>query len=158
MANERPGQTLQATGLVHEAWIRLAGSDRQQWRGRSHFFAAAAEAMRRILIDKARRRAAQKRGEGIPLEELNESRIELRAPADEVLAVNDALDQLARKEPVTAEVVKLKYFVGMTLPEIAGALDVSLSTVERHWSFARAWLRSALRGDSGIQSPTGQEK
>ena len=148
LANERPGQTLQATALVHEAWIKLAGSDRQQWHGRSHFFAAAAEAMRRILIETARRKAAQKRGAGIRLEELHESRIELRAPADEILAVNDALEQLARAEPVTAQIVNLKYFVGMTLPEIAEALEVSLSTVERHWSFARAWLRTAVRGES----------
>ena len=148
MANEKPGQTLQATALVHEAWLRLSGSTDQQWRGRSHFFAAAAEAMRRILIEKARRKAAQKRGEGIKLEELNECRIELRAPADEILAVNDALEQLALDEPVTAQVVNLKYFIGMTLPEIAGALEVSLSTVERHWSFARAWLRTAVRGET----------
>ncbi|MCF7763607.1 MAG: sigma-70 family RNA polymerase sigma factor [Verrucomicrobia bacterium] len=155
MANERPGQTLQATALVHEAWVKLAGSSQQQWRGRSHFFGAAAEAMRRILIDKARRRTAQKRGDGIQLEKLNESRIELRAPPDEILAVSEALDQLAKKEPVSAEVVKLKYFVGMTLPEIAEALDVSLSTVERHWSFAKAWLRTAVRGDSGANAPSG---
>ncbi len=154
MANERPGQTLQATALVHEAWVKLAGSSQQRWRGRSHFFGAAAEAMRRILIDKARRRAAQKRGDGIQLEELNESRIELRAPPDEILAVSEALDQLAKKEPVSSEVVKLKYFVGMTLPEIAEALDVSLSTVERHWSFAKAWLRTAVRGDSGANTPS----
>ena len=154
MASERPGQTLQATALVHEAWVKLAGSSQQQWRGRSHFFGAAAEAMRRILIDKARRRTAQKRGDGIQLEELNESRIELRAPPDEILAVSEALDQLAKKEPVSAEVVKLKYFVGMTLPEIAEALDVSLSAVEQHWSFAKAWLRTAVRGDSGANTPS----
>lgn len=157
MAGERPGHTLQATALVHEAWIKLAGSDRQQWRGRTHFFAAAAEAMRRILIEKARRRSAQKRGEGIPLEELDESRVELGAPTDEILAVHEALDQLAAKEPVTAQVVKLRYFAGMTLPEVADALELSLSTVERHWSFARAWLRTAIRGDSGGGSPAGQK-
>lgn len=146
MANEKPGQTLQATALVHDAWIRLAGSDRQRWQGRTHFIAAAAEAMRRILIDRARSKAAQKRGDGIHPEELHESRVELRAPADEILAIHEALDELSGNEPVTAEVVKLKYFVGMTLPEIAEALDISLSTVERHWSFARAWLRTAVRG------------
>lgn len=145
MSNEKPGQTLQATALVHEAWIKLSGSNQQRWEGRAHFFAAAAEAMRRILIDKARRKSALKRGEGVELEELNESRIELRAPAEEILSVNDALDELATKEPVSAEVVKLKYFVGMTLPDIAEALGVSLSTVERHWSFARAWLKTAIR-------------
>jgi len=149
MENERDGHTLQPTALVHEAWIKLAGSDRQRWRGRTHYFGAAAEAMRRILIDKARRRAAKKRGQGVRLAELNESRVELRAPAEEVLAVNDALEQLALEEPVTAQVVKLKYFVGMTLPEIAGALEVSLSTVERHWSYARAWLRMAVRSEAG---------
>lgn len=149
MSNENPGHTLQPTALVHEAWIKLAGSNNQQWQGRAHFFGAAAEAMRRILIDKARCKAALKRGEGIQLEELNESRIELRAPADEILSVNDALDELAMKEPVSAQVVKLKYFVGMTLPQIAEALEVSLSTVERHWSFARAWLKTAIRGASG---------
>ena len=146
MANEGAGHTLQPTALVHEAWIKLAGSNRQQWQGRTHFFGAASEAMRRILIDQARRKAAQKRGERAPIEELHESRIEWKAPAPEVLAINEALDELASEEPVTAQVVKLKYFVGMTLPEIATALEVSLSTVERHWSYARAWLRMAVRG------------
>jgi len=118
MAHEAPGQTLQATALVHEAWLKLAGSDRQQWHGRAHFFGAAAEAMRRILIDKARRRASQKHGGAQAAEELHESRIELRAPSEEILAVHDALDELAAEDPVAAEVVKLRYFVGMTIPEI----------------------------------------
>jgi RNA polymerase sigma factor (TIGR02999 family) len=147
MPNERPGQTSQATALVHEAWIRLAGSDRQRWTGRTHFLGAAAEAMRLILIDKARRRAALKRGEDMALTELDESRVELAAPADEVLAVHEAIDALAAQEPVSAQVVKLRYFVGMSMPEIAEALEVSLSTVERHWAYARAWLRSAVRGE-----------
>jgi len=147
MAREHPGQTLQATALVHEAWIRLAGSDRQHWVGRTHFFGAAAEAMRRILIDKARRRAALKRGEGLAPAELDESQIELGAPADEILAVHEAIDELAAQEPVSAQVVKLRYFVGMSMPEIAEAMEVSLSTVERHWAFARAWLRQAIRGE-----------
>src|SRR5688572_25290319 len=112
MAQEKPGQTLQATALVHEAWLRLAGSDQQQWRGRSHFFGAAAEAMRRILIDKARRKASLKRGMDQPLEELHESRIELSAPADEILAVHDALDALSAEDAIAAQVVKLRYFVG----------------------------------------------
>ena len=146
MAGERPGHTLQATALVHEAWIRLAASPGQAWQGQTHFFAAAAEAMRRILIDKARRKTAQKRGAGRVHEELNESHIELRAPADELLAVNEALEELAIKEPTTAQVVKLRYFVGMTLSEIADAMGISLSTVERHWAFAKAWLRTAIRG------------
>ena len=105
MTQEPPGQTLQATALVHEAWLKLAGSDRQQWRGREHFFGAAAEAMRRILIDKARRKASQKRGGNQPPEELHESRIELQAPSDEILAVHEALDELAAEDRMAAEVV-----------------------------------------------------
>src|SRR5580658_8506025 len=146
LANEAPGQTLQATALVHEAWLRLAGSNRQQWRGRSHFFGAAAEAMRRILIDKARRKASLKRGQDQPLEELHESRIELPAPQDEILAVHEALDALAAEDATSAEVVKLRYFVGMTIPEIAEALEISPRSADRHWVFARAWLKGAIRG------------
>ena len=146
MALEKPGQTLQATALVHEAWLRLAGSDHQQWRGRSHFFGAAAEAMRRILIDKARQKASLKRGADQPLEELHESQIELNAPADEILAVHDALDALSAEDAVAAEVVKLRFFVGMTIPEIAEALEISPRSADRHWLFARAWLKGAIRG------------
>jgi RNA polymerase sigma factor (TIGR02999 family) len=147
MANEAPGQTLQPTALVHEAWLKLAGSNRQQWRGRSHFFGAAAEAMRRILIDKARRKASLKRGQDQPLEELHESRIELPVPQDEILAVHEALDALAAQDATAAEVVKLRYFVGMTIPEIAEALEISPRSADRHWVFARAWLKGAIRGD-----------
>jgi RNA polymerase sigma factor (TIGR02999 family) len=147
MALERPGQTLQATALVHEAWIKLAGSDKQQWRGRSHFFGAAAEAMRRILIDKARRKASLKRGVDQPMEELHESRIEPAAPSDEILAVNDALDALAAADATAASVVKLRYFAGMTIPEIAEALEISPRSADRHWLFARAWLKGAIRAN-----------
>jgi RNA polymerase sigma factor (TIGR02999 family) len=147
MAQEAPGQTLQATALVHEAWLKLAGSDRQQWRGRAHFFGAAAEAMRRILIDKARRKASQKRGGDQPPEELHESRIELRAPSSEILAVHDALDALAAEDRMAAEVVKLRYFVGMTIPEIADALGLAPRTADRHWAFARAWLKQAIESE-----------
>ena len=146
MANEAPNQTLQPTALVHEAWLKLAGSNRQQWRGRSHFFGAAAEAMRRILIDKARRKSSLKRGQDQPLEELHESRIELPAPQDEILAVHEALDALAAEDATAAEVVKLRYFVGMTIPEIAEALEISPRSADRHWVFARAWLKGAIRG------------
>ena len=147
MAHEAPGQTLQPTALVHEAWLRLAGSDRQQWRNRQHFFGAAAEAMRRILIDHARTKGAKKRGEGQALEEFHDSKFELAAPATEILAVHDALDALAAEEPIAAQVVKLRYFVGMTIPEIAEALDLAPRSVDRHWAFARAWLKQAIRGD-----------
>jgi RNA polymerase sigma factor (TIGR02999 family) len=147
MAREVAGQTLQATALVHEAWLKLAGTDRQQWRGRAHFFGAAAEAMRRILIDQARRKASQKRGGAQRREELHESRIELRAPPDEIVAVNEALDGLAAEDRLAAEVVKLRYFVGMSIPEIADALGMAPRTVDRHWSFARAWLKRAIEGE-----------
>jgi RNA polymerase sigma factor (TIGR02999 family) len=145
LAREASGQTLQATALVHEAWLKLAGSDRQQWRGRAHFFGAAAEAMRRILIDKARRKASQKRGEDAKREDLFESRIELRAPSAEVLAVDEALDSLSAEDHTAAEVVKLRYFAGMSIPEIAEALQLAPRTVDRHWAFARAWLRGAIK-------------
>lgn len=145
MAREKPGQTLQPTALVHEAWLRLSGSDHQQWRGRTHFFGAAAEAMRRILIDLARRKAAAKRGEAQPLEKLRESRLVMRAPEAEVLAVHDALDELAATDPVAAQVVKLRYFTGMTVPEIARVLGVTERTVQRYWAFARCWLKGAIR-------------
>jgi RNA polymerase sigma factor (TIGR02999 family) len=148
MAHEAPGQTLQPTALVHEAWLKLAGAERQQWRGRAHFFGAAAEAMRRILIDRSRRKAALKRGERIPLEELRESQIELQAPDDEVLAVHEAIDLLESEEPMAAQVVKLRYFVGMTIPEIADAIEISPRMVDRHWAFARAWLKRAIRGEA----------
>jgi RNA polymerase sigma factor (TIGR02999 family) len=149
MAQEAPGQTLQATALVHEAWLKLgpSGGARQQWRGRAHFFGAAAEAMRRILIDKARRKASQKRGSGVAAEELHESRIGLQAPTDEILAVHEALDALAAEDPMAAEVVKLRYFVGMTIPEIAEALGLAARTADRHWAFARAWLKQAIEGE-----------
>jgi RNA polymerase sigma factor (TIGR02999 family) len=146
LAQEKTGQTLQATALVHEAWLRLAGSDHQQWRGRSHFFGAAAEAMRRILIDKARQKASLKRGADQPLDELHESQIETTAPADEILAVHEALDALSVEDTTAAEVVKLRYFVGMTIPEIAEALGISPRSADRHWLFARAWLKGAIRG------------
>jgi RNA polymerase sigma factor (TIGR02999 family) len=147
IAHEAPGQTLQATALVHEAWMKLAGSERQQWRGKAHFFGAAAEAMRRILIDKARRKASQKHGADLGREELLESRIELRAPSTEVLAVHDALDALAGEDRTAADVVKLRYFVGMTVGEIADALELAPRTVDRHWAFAKAWLKEAIEAE-----------
>ncbi len=147
LASQPPGQTLQPTDLVHEAWLKLSGSEREQRGGRAHFFATAAEAMRQILIDKARRRAALKRGGNCPVEELHESQIELRAPPDEFLAVHEALDELAAEDVLAADVVKLRYFVGMTIPEIAAALQIAPRTADRHWLFARAWLKRAIRGD-----------
>lgn len=146
LAHEDSRQTLQPTALVHEAWLKLAGAD-QRWKNKGHFFAAAAEAMRRILIDKARAKGSQKRGQNPDVAELEESRLELRAPADEILAVHEALDRLAEEDAVAAEVVKLRYFVGLSIPEIAEAMNMAPRTADRHWAFARAWLRDAIEGD-----------
>jgi len=145
MAQEAPGQTLQPTALVHEAWLRLVGPADQPWNGRGHFFAAAAEAMRRILIDRARKRAVRRASGLAAPEELHESRLEIQAPTDELLAVHEALDGLAAVDATAAELVKLRYFVGMTLPEAAEVLGLSLRSAERLWTFSRAWLRDALR-------------
>ena len=147
MAREDPNQTLQPTALVHEVWLKLAGSESQRWNDRGHFFAAAAEAMRRILIDIARRKAALKRGRNQAAEELNESEIELRAPTEEILAVHAALDRLAAEDLLAAKVVKLRYFVGLNIPEIAEVLGLSPRSADRHWAFARAWLQRTIKKD-----------
>jgi RNA polymerase sigma factor (TIGR02999 family) len=140
MSNELPSHTLQATALVHEAYLRLVGNDRTAWANRAHFFSAAAEAMRRILIDHARRRRAVRHGGGkehVPLEDLP-----IAAPADEdeLLAVHDALEKLAVHDAQKAELVKLKYFAGLTTDEAAEVLGLSQPTAKRHWAYARAWL------------------
>lgn len=145
MANEKPGQTLQATALVHEAWLKIAGDGGQHFANRSHFFRTAATAMQQILIDNARRKQRPKHGANLTGDELHESRIAVAAPSEELLAVNDALESLALDDPVAAEVVQMRYFVGMTVPEIAAALDLAPRTVDRHWAFARAWLKRAIR-------------
>jgi RNA polymerase sigma factor (TIGR02999 family) len=149
LAREPPGQTLQATALVHEVWLKLNECQQGRWQGRAHFFGAAAEAMRRILIDRARTKAAQKHGAGQPHETLHDSRLELATPPAEVLAVHEALDALAAEDPEAAQVVKLRYFVGLTIPEIAEAMEIAPRTVNRDWAFARAWLRAAIRGGLG---------
>ncbi len=134
------GQTLQATALVHEAWLRIASGQKQSWEGRKHFFAAAAQAMRHILIERARRRARACHGAG--LERVDLDAIEIPMPTDDerLLQLNAALDQLASASPEKAEVVKLRFFVGLGEEEIAELLQVSPRTVERHWSYAKAWL------------------
>jgi RNA polymerase sigma factor (TIGR02999 family) len=144
MAHEAAGQTLQPTALVHEAWLRLPGSDREEWNNRTHFFMAAAEAMRRILIDTARRKRSLKRGSGNERVELHDSHIAQSGPDDELLAVHEALDLLAESDAVAANLVKLRYFVGMTMPEAAAALGMPLRTAGRLWAYARAWLRREL--------------
>lgn len=130
---------------MHEAWLKLAGSEAKRWNDCSHFFRAASEAMRMILIDRARRKAARKHGGGFERAAFEDSQIELAAPADEVLAVHEALDALNAEDPLAAEVVKLRYFVGFTIPEIAEALGISPRSADRHWSFARAWLRKKIQ-------------
>ena len=145
LSRERPGQTLQATALVHEAWLKIAGGNQRAYNNRQHFFRAAAEAMQRILVDIARRKQSQKHGGHIAKEELNESQIALRTPADELLLVNEALNDLATEEPIAAEIAQLRYFVGLTVAETAEALDLAPRTVDRHWAFARAWLKDRVR-------------
>jgi len=145
LAQEAPGQTLQATALVHEAWLRLGGSEEAGFANRAHFFAAAAEAMRRILIERARRRAVLEKGGFAERQELTESKIVLAADPIELMAVHEALDQLAEEDPTAADLVKLRYFVGMTMPEAADAMGLPLRNTERLWTFARAWLRDALQ-------------
>ena len=148
MAGEGRGHTLQATALVHEAWLRLVGSNQQGWQNRAHFFSAAAEAMRRILVDHARRKQSMKRGGGAVHEELDESALVLAAPPDELLAVHEALEKLALEDPAAAELVKLRYFVGMTMEEAALALGLAKRTAENLWTYARVWLRREIRGRS----------
>ena len=145
MAREAPGLTLQATALVHEAWIKLAGSDRQQWRNRRHFFAAAAEAMRRLLIDRARKRKRTRHGHGLERVDLSQIDVADTASDGQLLAVDEALDRLACEAPERARLVKLRYFVGLSIPAAAEALGISESTAKRQWNYARLWLYRELR-------------
>lgn len=142
MAREAPGVTLQATALVHEAWLRLGGDEQPAWENRAHFFSAAAEAMRRILIDGARRRRAARHGGGAEKVSADATGFEAAAPAedDELVLLHEALGALAAHDPRKAELVKLNYFVGLTLEEAARVLGISTRTAERDWAYARAWL------------------
>jgi RNA polymerase sigma factor (TIGR02999 family) len=148
LAAEKPGQTLEPTALVHEAYLRLVdGSADPPWNSRGHFFAAAAEAMRRILIDRARQKKRPKHGGGRQRIELDDV-LDLSAPRHDVLALDDALTRLSQEEPAKAELVKLRFFAGLSLEEAADCLGISKATAKRHWAFARAWLFDAL-SDSG---------
>ena len=149
LAQEKPGQTLQATALVHEVYVRLVedGQKGQRWNGRRHFFAAAAEAMRRILVDNARRKLALKRGGDLDRNDIPENRLIAPEPDDELLAVHEVLDEFATVDPKGAELVKLRYFTGLTMPETAEAMGLPMRTVERLWTYARAWLYHRLRAD-----------
>ena len=145
LAQEKPGQTLQATALVHEAYVRLVDVDQaQHWTGRGHFFAAAAEAMRRILINRARDRGRQKRGGGLHRVDLDRLLVADQASDEELVAIDDALEVLARRNAPCAELVKLRFFTGLTLDE-AAAMGIARRTANRYWAFARAWLFDALR-------------
>jgi len=147
MARENPGQTLQATALVHEAWLRLGGDDQPEWQNRAHFFAAAAEAMRRILIENARRKNYLRHGGGV--KRVGFEGLELAAQMDDeqLLALHEALDQLAAHDAEKAEIVKLRFFAGLTNEQVAGVLGVSEPTVKRHWAYARAWLFRAMNAE-----------
>ena len=145
MANEPPGHTLQPTALVHEAWLRLVGADQHSWQNRAHFFGAAAEAMRRILVESARRKQRLKRGGGMERVVLGAIDLPMPMPDDQLVALDEALGRLAEFDARAAEVVKLCFFVGLTREQVARELAVSLSTAERLWAFARAWLFRELQ-------------
>jgi RNA polymerase sigma factor (TIGR02999 family) len=147
LARESPGQTLQATALVHEAYLRLVDADKGAgWNGRTHFFAAAAESMRRILVDHARHKKTLKRGGGRARAEFREDAVAGPEFSDEILAVDEALSGLADADPQAAELVKLRYFAGMSVDEAAQALNISPRSVDRLWAYARAWLQRAIGG------------
>jgi RNA polymerase sigma factor (TIGR02999 family) len=147
LAREKPGQTLQATALVHEAYLRLVDVDQAQlWNSRGHFFAAAAEAMRRILVEQARRKKSHKHGGGVERQDLDA--LDLAAPesTEDVLALDEALQKLAEHDKGAADVVRLRFFAGLPLPEVAGLLDISPRTADRLWAYARAWLHQEIQG------------
>jgi RNA polymerase sigma factor (TIGR02999 family) len=145
MAKEAPEQTLQATALVHEAWLRLTGGSEQLWNSRGHFFGAAAEAMRRILIERARKKLRKRHGGGLEKVDWQHVTLATEDSDDAVLAIHEALEELATTSPQKAEIVKLRYFAGLEHQEIAEALGVSEPTVRRHWSYARSWLYAELK-------------
>jgi len=145
MAQESPGQTLQATSLVHEAWLRIEGAHDRHWDGQTHFFAAAAEAMRRILVENARRKQRLKHGGGCQRVEVDTVDLVCPLPDDDLLALDEALTQLAKVDSAAAELVNLRFFTGLTQAEAAAQLDISRSTADRTWVFARAWLFRRVR-------------
>jgi RNA polymerase sigma factor (TIGR02999 family) len=154
LAQEATGQTLGATALVHEAYLRLVGDCRDAWDNRRHFFAAAAEAMRRILVEKARRKRRVRHGGGKKRIDLDEACSLVRPPSQDLLALDEALTRLAALNPARAEVVKLRFFAGLTMPEVARTLGISLPTAERYWAFARTWLYADLTVD---EPPEGEK-
>lgn len=154
LTQEKPGHTLQATALVHEAYIRLVGPETERaWNSRGHFFGAAAESMRRILVEAARRKKRVRHGGGQTRVDLDEACLLSEAPADDLLALDEALSRLAALEPVRAELIKLRFFAGLTMPEAAQILGISLATAERYWTFARAWLYAEVGDTDTPPSP-----
>jgi RNA polymerase sigma factor (TIGR02999 family) len=161
LAQEKPGQTLQATALVHEAYLRMVGAHDPGWNGRNHFLAAAAEAMRRILVERSRRKRAEKRGgefRRVALADVDLPSVPGGIPGADLLALDEALTRFAAQDPVKAELVKLRYFVGLSIEEAAGVLGISRATAARHWDYARSWLYSELRdrgpeGDASKKTP-----
>ncbi len=154
LAQEKPGQTLQATALVHEAYLRLvAGEHPPRWNGRGHFFAAAAEAMRRILVENARRKRRLKRGGGAAREDLDEASLAAPAVPEDLVALDEALSQLAAVDPRAAELVNLRYFAGLTIPQAAEVLGVAPRTADFLWAYARAWLLRKIEGDAAGDAP-----
>jgi RNA polymerase sigma factor (TIGR02999 family) len=154
MAQEAPGQTLQPTALVHEAWLRLGADGQPPWRNRAHFFAAAAEAMRQILVERARRHTALKRGGGVGCLSLDEVEIPMAVADDEMLlAVDEALEKFAARDPRKAELVKLRYFIGMSFEEAASVLGIAVPTAKKWWAYGRAWLTVALRPSLEVSGP-----
>jgi RNA polymerase sigma factor (TIGR02999 family) len=150
LAQEKPGQTLQATALVHEAYLRLVDTEKaQQWNSRGHFFAAAAEAMRRILVDRAREKGRAKRGGGCQGLDIDALALATEVTPDRLLAIDDAIAQLERDDPTAAQIVKLRYFTGLTVEEAGQALGIATTTAYRHWNYARAWLQSELLDAEG---------
>ncbi|MHB9080191.1 MAG: ECF-type sigma factor [Pirellulaceae bacterium] len=151
---EKPGQTLQATALVHEAYLRLVEPEKvQSWNSRGHFFAAAAEAMRRILVEQARRRKSQRGGGGVRHCQVDGAEIVAAEPSVDILAVNDVLERFERVDHVAAELVKLRYYAGLTIPQAAEVMGISSSTADRYWAYARAWLHTELKtGTAGSTS------
>ena len=146
MAQQAPGQTLQATALVHEAWLKLVGTENPTFKNRTHFFSAAAEAMRHILIDRARRKQTQRHGGRFERVDFDEFEIAAPSPDDQMLAIHESLEQFALTYPLQAEVVKLRYFAGMTNEEVAQLLSISVRSVNNYWDFARAWLFEEIEG------------
>lgn len=140
LSRERPGQTLQATALVHEAYIRMLGGQEQDWKSRGHFFKAAAEAMRRILIDNARRKQRLKRGGDLQRVDLQEVDLGIEGPSDDLIALDEALEKLSKKDKVKAELVGLRFFAGLTNEQAAKVLDISTNTADRYWAYSRSWL------------------